>query len=221
MARKQHPSQSISTDLLSPHIPVMDKVATLAMGGERDRVAYVIAGKQLKQLLALASAHTSQKSGHLVLDEKPLLAREIAPADIVACRRNLEVANRLIDEKALVLDRRQRLRSNSPLFLQGRFYKRGKWEASADVYWWGVELCMNSELTWVIIASLLAGAGAAAILALIEASSVVGVAAVPFTAFVAAMIALGAIALMVADQGDGVCIRILFVPPGLAVVVPR
>ncbi len=221
MARQSRASQAISTDLLSPHIPVVDKVATLAMSGERDRVALVIAGKQLKQLLELASAHISAKSGHLVLDEKPLLARDIALADVAACRRNLDVANRLLDDKSLVLDRGLRLRSNSPLFLQGRFYKRRNWEASADIYWWGVELCMNSELTWVIIASLLAGAGAAAILALIEASSVVGVAAVPFTAFVAAMIGLGAVALMVADQGDGVCIRLLFVPPGLAVVVPR
>lgn len=221
MARKSHTAQAISTDLLSPHIPVIDKVTTLAMGGERDRVALVIAGKQLRQLLTLASAHISPKSGHLLLDEKPLLAREIALADIAGCRRNLEFVNCLLDDKTLVLDRGVRLRSNSPLFLQGRFYKFGEWEATADLYWWGVELCMNEELTWVIIASLLAGAGAAAILALIEASSVVGVATVPFTAFVAAMIGLGAIALMVADQGKGVCIRILFVPPGLAMVVPR
>ena len=125
-----------------------------------------------------------------------------------------------MSSQALSLGPNLELRPISPFFWQGSLLKCEKWEAWAEQHWWGSCICMNEELTWAIIEQLEAGAAALTILAMLEACGVVTALGAVATAIVGLVVIAGALALIAADRGDGVCICLLHFPPGQILVMP-
>jgi hypothetical protein len=206
---------------LVAHQPVIERAALQVREHGKAPTVDTLAVAQFRDLVALASQHLTVANGLLVLDEAPLRKRDVAAIDLGLLRKNIEITNHLVSSQALALGGNLELRPISPFFWQGSLLKCENWEASAEQHWWGSCICMNEALTWAIIEQLEAGAAALTILAMLEACGVVTALGAVATAIVGLVVIAGALALIAADRGDGVCICLLHFPPGQILVMPR
>ncbi|MDH3474905.1 MAG: hypothetical protein OEM59_14580 [Rhodospirillales bacterium] len=222
MNKKTEVALSVEADFLPPHIPIIERANWLARHDKDGDVGeHALVGQQIKQLIDLASKHVSTERGRLALDEQALFRHDIAASDIGSLRKSIEIANKYIANKSLVLTSGTKLRSNSAFFWQGLVMDPRDWRAWFDVHWWGVEVCMNHELTQALSLQLLAGAGAAALLVILEGAGLITAPAAIPTAIVGLILVAGATRLQVNDHGNGVCIYLPFYPPGVNWISPR